>query len=88
MVHDTGQLGDGDGRRVRREDGVRADDLVERLHDRQFEFDVLGHRLDHQVGAGDIFEIAGECHPGKRGVALVDIELAALDAAVQGGLES
>ena len=58
-----GQLGDRVGRRVCREDRVRAADLVEALKDALLDLEVFEHRLDHQVGVGQIHEAGCPAQP-------------------------
>jgi len=49
IVYHTRQLGDRDGRGVARDHDVLADDLVELLHERQFQVEDLRNHFDHEV---------------------------------------
>ena len=82
-----GELGDRDRGRVGGDDRPVRDHAVDRLHDRELEPLVLGHRLDDQVGLGDRLEVGGQLDPLARRPRLGVVELAAAHGPGQRGLD-
>lgn len=58
-----GDLGDGDGGGVGREDCVRGADLRQLGEDGKFEGENLGHGFDDEVNVGETFEFRCPCEP-------------------------
>ena len=64
-----------------------AEDLVQFLHDRDLQGEVLRYGLDHEVAAADVFQLIGEGDPIECRVSLGGVELASTDRAVEGLLQ-
>src|SRR6266702_3809098 len=64
MLHLARQLGDRDGRGVRRDHVARAHQLVELPDQRHLQINDLRDRLDHDVRARDVLQIRAERDPG------------------------
>ena len=82
-----GDLGHRQRRGVRREDRARGEDLVERREELALRLELLDDRLDHDVAAGQVFQLGGESEATERGVALLGGHAALLDVAVEEALD-
>src|SRR5260370_28624549 len=77
------QARDREPRRVRRQDRPGGCSPIEIAEDADLQLEALGHRLDHEIDSGGVFERAREREARQRGVGLLTRDLAPLDAPLQ-----
>ena len=64
------KFGDGERRRVRGQDHVRPGQLLQPREDLEFRDEILGGRLDHEVGVGHVCDVRGPGDPVEDGGAI------------------
>ena len=74
-----GQLDDGQGRRVRGQDGVGSHRLAQLGEEPLLDGQVLHDRLDHEVAVGEVGQVRWRSNPGEGGVTVGLVELALVD---------
>ena len=93
-AHDTlrtrrglGDLGHGERRRVRREQGVEPGDAIELCEDLTLQIQLLEHGFDHEIAIRQVGQLRCQPETAERLVSLVLRETPLLDAARQVSLD-
>ena len=73
MLRRLGDLGDGERRRVRREDRVRPREPVELREELALRLELLDDRLDHEIAPGEVVDLGRQRQAGERRVSLLRV---------------
>ena len=74
-------LGHGQRRRVRREDRLVGDDVLERPEELVLDGELFERSLDHELAAGELRQVGRQTKPVERRVARVGVQLPLVDLA-------